>query len=498
MSNNNEFNEEFEEEFEEENNLESGKKGFKFKYVTWLVMVVELVAVGLLGYNLMKMSVVPNKYLIIGAGAIILFNVLLILSTKKLWTAIIMTILACVLTAGLFYGLHAVTSVHATIEEITDTPEEQITEMSIVVLKDSGVQQITDLKEYMIGYVGGSDYEFAKKTMEEINKEVGGEVTYNEFSDNIAMIDALYAKTTDAIIINSAYLDLLEEIEGYEDFADKTKVVYFHEIITYIDIVEKKDSDLDSFIVYFSGIDRFGHVTATSRSDVNILAVVNTKTKKILLVNTPRDSYVELVDKGGYDKLTHAGLYGIDCSMGALENVYDIDINYYVRMNFSGFENIIDSLGGIDVYSEQDFTVEPIKHYTVGMNHLTGLEALAFARERKSFADGDLQRGRNQMAVITAMVDKMSSKEMLYNYADVLASISDSFQTNMSSEDIYSLVREQLEDGQGWTVETYSVTGTGDYKTTYSVSSQELYVMMLNDSQVQEAKKLIEETLNEK
>jgi LCP family protein required for cell wall assembly len=239
-------------------------------------------------------------------------------------------------------------------------------------------------------------------------------------------------------------------------------------------------------------------VSAVSRSDVNIMAVVNTETKQIQLINTPRDYYVELPNSHGVkDKLTHAGLYGVDNSIGTLEMLYDVDIDYFVRMNFSGFEAIIDSVGGIDVYSEYDFTVEPIKHYVKGMNHLTGLEALAFARERHAFANGDLQRGKNQMAVITAILDKMMSLELLYNYADVLEAVEGTFQTNFTSDEIYTLVKKVLVSPGDWTIDSFAVTGSGSKSTTYSMPNTKTYVMNPNESDVENVRCLIKEVLGE-
>ena len=177
------------------------------------------------------------------------------------------------------------------------------------------------------------------------------------------------------------------------------------------------DGTPDTFLLYLSGIDVWGATETQSRSDVNILMAVNRKTHKVQLVNTPRDYYVTLpISNGSRDKLTHAGIYGVEVSEGALENLYGVDVDYYLRLNFSGFEAIIDAVGGIDVYSEYDFTVEPIKHYTEGMNHLTGLESLAFVRERKSFNAGDVQRGKNQMEMVKALVSKFTSEDILKSY----------------------------------------------------------------------------------
>lgn len=254
----------------------------------------------------------------------------------------------------------------------------------------------------------------------------------------------------------------------------------------------------ETFILYFSGIDVFGPVETKSRSDVNILAAVNRRTRKIQLVSTPRDSYVTIPGSGdAKDKLTHAGLYGIDCSIGALENLYGVDVNYYIRVNFSGYEDIIDKLGGIDVYSEYDFTVEPIKHYTQGMNHLSGIEALAFARERHAFAAGDYQRGKNQMEVVKALVNKMTSPEVLADFDNVMASFSDSFQTNMPQELISNLALMQLSDSREWQVETYYISGSSSKETTYSTPGTRVYVMHPDQTQVEVGAALLNDTLAE-
>lgn len=257
-------------------------------------------------------------------------------------------------------------------------------------------------------------------------------------------------------------------------------------------------AELGSFVVYLSGIDVWGWVDTQSRSDVNIIAAVNTETRHIQLINTPRDYYVQMpISDEIKDKLTHAGLYGVENSMGTLENLYGIDIDYYLKMNFSGFEAIIDAVGGVDVYSEYDFTVEPIKHYMEGYNHLTGLEALAFVRERKSFASGDNQRGRNQMALVQAMTKKVCTPEFLLNYSDVMEQLTDMFRTDIPAELIVDLVKNQLLDDTEWTVDIFSVTGVGGSEKTYSSPNSNSYVMIPDEGDVAEAKQLIEGVMNE-
>lgn len=260
----------------------------------------------------------------------------------------------------------------------------------------------------------------------------------------------------------------------------------------------QEEENLGTFVVYFSGIDVWGWTDTKSRSDVNIIAAVNTNTRHIQLINTPRDYYVEMpISNGAKDKLTHAGLYGVENSMGTLSMLYDIDIDYYLRVNFSGFEAIIDEMGGVDVYSEYDFTVDPIKHYTEGYNHLTGLEALAFVRERHAFSSGDNQRGRNQMALLNAMIQKVCSADFLANHDKIIEDLTDMYRTNIPDDVIAGLIFNQLLNNETWTVDSYAVTGTGGTETTYSTPDSAGYVMIPNDADVEQAKELLQSVLTE-
>ena len=246
------------------------------------------------------------------------------------------------------------------------------------------------------------------------------------------------------------------------------------------------------FNVYISGIDTEGDVTTKSRSDVNIIMSVNPLTGKIVLISTPRDYYVPLsISNGVRDKLTHAGNYGIDVSMATLEMLYDMKFDYYVRLNFTGFVNIIDALGGIDVDSDYSFSTHGYS-YSEGLNeNLSGIEALWFARERHAFAEGDRQRGKDQMKVIEAVIKKCQSQALLENYDEILNNISESFQTNMAKESIQSLVRFQLNRSPKWDIITYSVSGQGTSDYTYSAPSQRAYVMIPDESTINVAKGLL-------
>ena len=259
----------------------------------------------------------------------------------------------------------------------------------------------------------------------------------------------------------------------------------------------------EPFVVYLSGVDNRGELTEKARSDVNILAVVNPKTKRVALVNTPRDYYVDLAGTSSKDKLTHAGLYGVETSMATLGNLYGVNVEHYIRINFAGFINIIDAIGGVDVYSDQAFTSVGSPGYydpttfAEGWNHLDGKSALAFARERHAFASGDIQRGINQMKVIDAMVNKLKSPALLMGFSKLMDAAADCFVTSLSQDQITALVRMQLSDLASWDIQSCSVTGTsGKSSKCYSAKGQSLYVMKPDENSVNEAKALIASVLD--
>ena len=258
----------------------------------------------------------------------------------------------------------------------------------------------------------------------------------------------------------------------------------------------------EPFVLYLSGVDNRGELTEKARSDVNILAVVNPTTKRVALINTPRDYYVDLAGTDSKDKLTHAGLYGVETSMATLGNLYGIQVDHYIRIDFSGFISIIDAVGGVDVYSDQAFTSVGSPGYydpttfAEGWNHLDGKSALAFARERHAFASGDIQRGINQMKVIDAMANKLKSPTVLMSFSKLMDAVSNCFVTSLSQEQISALVRMQLGDLANWDIESCSVTGSsGKSSQCYSAKGQSLYVMKPDESSVSKAKELIASVL---
>ena len=258
----------------------------------------------------------------------------------------------------------------------------------------------------------------------------------------------------------------------------------------------------EPFVIYLSGVDTRGELTENARSYVNILAAVNPVTKRVALVNTPRDYYVDLAGTSSKDKLTHAGLYGVETSMETLGNLYGVNVDHYIRINFAGFISIIDALGGVDVYSDQAFTSVGSPGYydpttfVEGWNHLDGKSALAFARERHAFASGDIQRGINQMKVIDAMLNKIKSPALLMGFSKIMDAASDCFVTSFSQDQISALVRMQLSDFAEWDIESYTVTGTSSSSTKcYSAKGQKLYVMKPDDSSVSKAREMLASVL---
>lgn len=503
-----------------------GTKGFQWKYMVWGIVALQCMVSIVLGWRLVSMGLLFGDYLVLYAlGGLALDGITFLLARRKI-ISFFLCILCVVISCVMGYGLYALSHVYGTVKEITQNADIVETEIAIMVLEESEAKEITDLHQFHIGYLTEEKTASVSDVCEEINGHVGGEVTYREFEDVYDVVDALYDDAVSAIILDTAFVSMIEEMDGYTDFSLVTKIIHSFQVIDYIKLVKEeaepvtavgeetgKDTTAEEtivkrdkskqFVAYISGIDTTGNVNRKSRSDVNILAVVNTETKQVQLINTPRDYFVELPNSGGVkDKLTHAGIYGIENSIGALEMLYDVEVDYYVRLNFSGFKEIIDAVGGVDVYSEYAFTVSygppsaPVKHVFVqGMNHLDGENALVFARTRSQFTSGDVQRGKNQMALITGMINKIASSEILNSYTDVLKAIGDSFQTNMSSEEIYALVKMQLEDMKPWEIASYTVTGTGDSSTTFSSPSRKSYVMIPDEETVKTARELMQEIL---
>ena len=416
-------------------------------------------------------------------------------------------VLAVVLSVAMIYGTVAAGAVQSALNKISGIMvEKQVT--AVIVMKEDDATELGDTRGYKFGILANRDQENTQKLLSAMQESMG-QIDTREYETPAAMADALYDDEIQAMILNEGYISLLTEQEDYSDFSSHTKIIY--EYVTEHEITSIKPSGSitkQPFVIYCSGSDeRDSDINAKSRSDVNILAVVNPKTRQILLINTPRDYYLPLAFNGELDKLTHAGMYGVQESMAVLDNLYGTKTSYYGRINFWGLIDIVDALGGIDVYSDYAFDaaagdVEGYGYrsfsFSEGWNHLEGQEALAFSRERYSFSDGDNQRGKNQMKVIQAIIEKATSPSVLAKYQDLLKAVSDNFITNISYDQISSLVQMMQKDGASWNIQTMSATqGSGDtMQPCYSSYGELLYVMPPDYDSVNRIREVIDQVMN--
>ena len=416
-------------------------------------------------------------------------------------------VLAVVLSVVMIYGTVAAGAVQSALNKISGIMvEKQVT--AVIVMKEDDATELGDTRGYKFGILANRDQENTRKLISAMQESMG-QIDTREYETPAAMADALYDDEIQAMILNEGYISLLTEQEDYSDFSSYTKIIY--EYVTEHEITSIKPSGSitkQPFVIYCSGSDeRDSDINAKSRSDVNILAVVNPKTRQILLINTPRDYYLPLAFNGELDKLTHAGMYGVQESMAVLDNLYGTKTSYYGRINFWGLIDIVDALGGIDVYSDYSFTTaagdvaeygDREYSYTEGWNHMNGIEALTFSRERYSFSDGDNQRGKNQMKVIQAIIEKATSPSVLAKYQDLLKAVSDNFITNISYDQISSLVQMMQKDGASWNIQTMSATqGSGDtMQPCYSSYGELLYVMPPDYDSVNRIREVIDQVMN--
>ena len=415
------------------------------------------------------------------------------------------TIFAVLLVVILGFGGYYINKTRSAISDISGVTTE-VTQVAVYVRSDDAADSVDATSGYTFGILASLDRENTDGAVEHLKSQFNADVPTTEYAGLTELADGLLKNEVGAIILNDAYLGVLEDMDGYMDFETKVKQVGSVDVEKEIEANSASEpvepittaNGGKSYTIYLRGIDTRGDMTAKSRSDVNIIATVNTDTHEILLVSTPRDYYVPLSISGGVpDKLTHAGIYGIDVCMDTLGMLYDTDINYYFRINFGGFVKVIDALGGITVDSDYEFDSRNILgyHFNKGENYMNGEQALVFARERYAFQEGDRQRGKNQMAVIRAVVNKALSPEILTKYSSLLSTLDGCFGTNITYEEIAELLQDQLANGGNWTIVSYSVDGTGATEKPYSMS-QKAYVMVPDYNTVDKAKSLMEKVRN--
>lgn len=465
--------------------------------ISILILIICILCLSIFSYRLFELDIIPTKYLII----IYIFLVLiigglfyLIFSKKSYKIKIIAFLLIGVLSFSFIY----ISSYFNNTNKFFENTHKDYDNLnySIIVLKNSDYKKISDLKNLKISYIDDS---YTKDIRNKFKK-----IHYNEqLSKDLSVIsEELLAGKTNAIVLEESYLTLA--YEEIKNFKSNVKVIENFSIKAKVHKENNEEVSINEpFILYISGIDQYGNVKSIrGRSDVNQMVVVNPKTHHILLVNTPRDYYVKLYNTTGLkDKLTHAGIYGIDKSIKTLEEFYNIDINYYLRVNFNSLIRVVDVIGGINIYSDKEFIAHTNKSVNVkkGWNSFNGEQALAYSRERYAYITGDHHRGENQQQVITAIIEKMTnSKVLISKYNSILNALDGTFQTDMSTSMITSFIKEQLSEMPKWQIDSIAVTGYNSSNYTYSMGSRlKLYVMEPDYNSVEKAKKKIIEVLNE-
>ena len=436
-------------------------------------------------------NIVPLKYLILLLVFFVLYDIGLFFllfkkNKKKNIIGYVLGGLIIVLMGVLFYYLSITMGFFKGFGNNKYKEENYL----ILVLEESEFDSIDDLTN--IGYTT-NELSNIDKALEKLNSET--DIENIKYDNSSLMFEDLINKNVDSVMIEESSMSLI--YEQNEEYSGMFKTIHTINIKTEIEIKSEVDVTNSPFSIYISGIDSYGSIATVSRSDVNMIATINPNTKQVLLVSVPRDYYVQLRGTTGYkDKLTHAGVYGVETSMGTLEDLLDTEINYYARVNFTSLEKIVDALGGVDVYSKYSFTSSQATgatyYFSKGYNHMNGQQALSFSRERKALPGGDRSRGENQQAVIDGIIRKATSPAIITGYVKILNSLKDTFQTNMTDTDIQKLIKMQLDDMASWNITSYSLDGSDGNDYTYSYPSEKLYVMIPDEESVTEAKQMID------
>lgn len=491
---------------------QENKKTIGFVIFAIILSVILVVFTGGLVYQIFKLQILPDNILIPIILVLILLTMIFVLlinfSTHGLVSRILCSLMVVVLSAVYGLGNYYLYSTNTTLETVTDQGNKAKNTVSVVVLNSSGLENVNSLEGSKLGVLKTIGNEATKKSLTDLKKN---NVTYTKktYDNMLGMLKALYDGEVDAIVLNEAYRSNVCDLEDYTNFNNDTKVIHKTVYYTKENSSSLAVSDITSkpFNILISGNDSFGSLDENSRSDVDMLVTINPVTSTILLTSIPRDSYVKEVcndyacNYGVYDKLTHTGIYGVDTTKDTIENLLGIDINYVYRVNFTSMIDIVDALGGVDVTVPEGMAVS--KFYTnsnlegvhEGENHLDGKRALAYSRERKAYLDGDLQRARNQQQVLQAMFKKAISPEIIKNYTSLLKALIGAFDTNMTTKEITSFIKYQIQAKPSWKFEQFVLKGDNDLKMSAELGS-EVSVVILYDSYINIAHDKIQAVLD--
>ena len=506
------------------------RKNRAWKAFAGIFLLAQGISSGYAFYRAYTLGMLPGKLLFMFGGLLLVLfflNYLLFFAGVKAngaraFRRSIAVILALAIGSGCFYAGNFMRDINSTVDEITVTDKETVAAtMNVYVVTRDRAVSLSDCKNYSFGVVGGNDGAASFAAITKIKTELGSELSDKSYESISGLAEALYKGEIGAAVIDTNYVEILKETEKFADFDDKAKFIATVNITPEelsaaeashpyqkgpvdkpVEIApatgKVNNVDIEPFIVYISGSDTRDKMFKVSRSDVNILMVVNPQTKQILLLNTPRDYYIPnpRSSYGTKDKLTHLGIYGVDCSITGLENLYGVDINYYVQINFTGTETLIDDIGGVSINNPQSFSARGY-NFPAGDITLNGPQAVVYARERYAFTTGDNMRGQNQMRLITAIIKKLTSPsaEYIIKYKAILTDLQGFIVTNMESDEIDALVKMQLNDLASWNVKSYAVTGTGGSDITYSMPGQNLYVTYPDQDSVNRGAALVNKVL---
>lgn len=455
------------------------------KYLSIFLLIVSVLILVLVYF----INVLPIDYFIVLLVLVLLIDLVVIklLLCKGIIRNVIGVLLSIILIIFMVFGITYELNTIDFLKQLGfNTYKEE--NFNILVLNDSEYNSLKDLDSKIIGHLDNNYHVGLDKTIKKIEKEINFDSKI--LVDINDLVDSLINGEVDAIILEDAQISMLKEDNN--DLFDKFKILEIFNIETEIKN-EKENIDVinDSYNILITGVDTYGNITKVSRSDVNMVISINPKDNKILLTSIPRDYYVYLSNFSSYDKLTHAGIYGIETSIMAIEDLLDIDINYYVKVNFTTLIDIVDLLDGIQVTSKYEFTSIDGYHYNKGINYLNGEEALSFARERKAFSEGDRIRIENQQLVLKSIINKLLSSKIITNYNDLLKALNNKFLTNMKDEELTKLIKWQIDGMYNWDILNISLNGTDSYQYTYSYQKQLLYVMLPDEESVNTAKEKI-------
>lgn len=460
------------------------KENKVYKVIAILLSIVMIVLMAIFAYQLIKMDILPQNLFIPVILIFVLISLILILWINLMAHGVVSKVFAMIFvllyTVSMGIGNFYVYKTDGFMQKVTDHKIGDVKNtVSIIVMDDSNIKDLSSLKGKKVGRLNNVDKVGTNKLLKSVKKKKGSNYfKTKKFDGALSEVEALYNGEIDAMILNESYRGNVTSVEEYEHFSTETRVVYSTSYYT----TKKNDSLVVSditknpFTILISGNDTTGDVSELSRSDVNMLVTINPKTSTILLTSMSRDTYVETVcdadgdtacPEGQMDKITHTGIYGLNTTRQTVEKFYDLKVNYSFRVNFTSVIDVVDALDGIDLNVEEGeqcdlFWANMKPGLPVGLHHVDGETALAFARERKAYVYGDYQRVRNQQKVMQAIINRAISSSALVNYASFINSLESAFETNMTYDEITDLIKYELQAKPDWKFETYQISGLGD------------------------------------